>query len=185
MDQRLKANLTSSSVWLRFIYMILFSLVLYLAMFVVGFCVIIQFFVTLITGSRCQRVASFASSLSQYVFQLVSFLTFGTNEKPFPFSDWPTPEVSEIETVVPVEAAESSVVVGSAPQPPIDESSEAVESGTPSASSDLSDTSEQEQEKADAPTSEESNTDLSNNEHAAEVRESDVSGTSDEEQKRQ
>jgi hypothetical protein len=34
---------------------------------------------------------SFGDSLSQYVAQIGRFGTFNSDEKPWPFADWPTP----------------------------------------------------------------------------------------------
>jgi len=36
------------------------------------------------------RLLTFGRSLGSYVQQLVNFQSFNTEEKPFPFNDWPT-----------------------------------------------------------------------------------------------
>jgi hypothetical protein len=50
---------------------------------------VIQFMMMLLAGKTNERLASFGSSLGCYLQQIVCFLTFATETKPFPFSDWP------------------------------------------------------------------------------------------------
>jgi hypothetical protein len=89
MDQQLKSNLTSSKHWIRLVYMLLFSIFLYVASFVVGVLVMVQFIFALITGSDNKKLRELGSSLTTYIEQILRFLTFNSEVKPFPFADWP------------------------------------------------------------------------------------------------
>ena len=103
MDDQLKTNIANSSIWIRLVFMLLFGFVLYVAMMVLWPVVVVQFLFALITGEPNKKLAGFASSLSQFIQQCIAFETFASEEKPFPFSDFPQPQA----------ASES---VGSAPE---------------------------------------------------------------------
>lgn len=89
MDQKLKSNLTSSHHWFRLVYMLLFAFALQLASLVMWGVVVIQFLFALITGNDNEALRKFGCSLSQFIYQALKFLTYNTEEKPFPFADWP------------------------------------------------------------------------------------------------
>lgn len=123
MDQQLKSNLTSSKHWIRLVYMLLFAFFLYVASFVVGILVIVQFLFALVTGSDNRKLRELGGSLTVYIKEVLLFLTFNSEFKPFPFADWPVAPVGDNieETVVePPEApqpAPETVVV----PPPVDQ----------------------------------------------------------------
>ncbi len=102
MDEQLKANVTSNALWLRLLFMFFFGICMQLSRFILWPVVVLQFLFSLITGSDNQNLRSFGSSLSQYIYQVCKFLTFNTEEKPFPFADWPEPELRVIEGEVEV-----------------------------------------------------------------------------------
>ena len=56
------------------------------------FVVMFQFVYSLLTGSRNEKLVNLGYSLSTYVYQIMSYLTFNTEEHPYPFSDWPKKE---------------------------------------------------------------------------------------------
>lgn len=97
MDEQLKKNVTASSIWIRLIFMILYAFVLQVAMAVLWVIVCVQFLFSLITGQPNEKLAGFADSFSQFIYQCVQFETFGTEEKPFPFSDFPEPKLSPVD----------------------------------------------------------------------------------------
>ena len=89
MDEQLKSNLTSRRHWLRFLFMVLFAVVLQVASLVMCVLVAAQFLWALISGSDNDQLRRFGHSLATYIFDSLQFLTYNTEQKPFPFSDWP------------------------------------------------------------------------------------------------
>jgi hypothetical protein len=79
-----------SSRWLRVVYMILFAVLFKAAEFVMWVVVVFQMVITLATDTPNERLQRFGRQLSIYVCSLWMFLTYNTEKKPFPFSDWPT-----------------------------------------------------------------------------------------------
>lgn len=92
-NEQLKSNLTSSKHWLRLVFMLLFAAVLQLASLVMWVLVIIQFLFSLITGENNQHLRRFGHSLSTYIYDVLKFLCYSSEEKPFPFADWPASNV--------------------------------------------------------------------------------------------
>nr|WP_324259222.1 DUF4389 domain-containing protein [Cellvibrio fontiphilus] len=88
-NDQLKSNLTSSKHWFRLIFMLLFAAILQLASIVMWALVIIQFCFSLITGEDNQHLRRFGYSLSTYIYEVLKFLSYSSEEKPFPFADWP------------------------------------------------------------------------------------------------
>lgn len=89
MDEKIVSNLKSESRWLRLIFMALFAALSYFAIMIILALACIQAIVGFITGSPNVRLLNFSDSLSHFIYQCMQFLTYNTEEKPFPFSDWP------------------------------------------------------------------------------------------------
>jgi hypothetical protein len=112
-NEQLKSNLTSSKHWLRLVFMLLFAAVLQLASLVMWILVAVQFVFSLITGEDNQHLRRFGHSLSTYIYDVLKFLCYSSEEKPFPFADWPASSNAEPEVAaqpalvadVPEEAA--------------------------------------------------------------------------------
>ena len=94
MDEQLKSNLTSSTHWLRLVYMILFAIFLQVASVVMTVLVVVQFLFALVTGNDNTNLRKFGDALSMYIFSVLQFLIYNSEQKPFPFSDWPESKVS-------------------------------------------------------------------------------------------
>ena len=75
--------------WLRGFFMLLCVFFYHIAIMLVGAVAIIQFVWVLATGRDNPRLTEFGAALARYFQQLVRFLTYNTETKPFPFSDWP------------------------------------------------------------------------------------------------
>lgn len=93
-SETLKTNVTSGKHWLRLVYMLLFAVLLYVAGVVMGVVIVLQFLFALLTGSPNRNLRQFGKSLALYIYRALEFLTYSSDDKPFPFSDWP--EASEV-----------------------------------------------------------------------------------------
>ena len=97
-QEQLKQNLQNPNQWLRIVYMLLFWIILYFVMMVTGALILIQILFALITGSDNKNLRKFAADLTKYINQIILFLTYNENRKPFPFAAW-----GEIEAFEPAE----------------------------------------------------------------------------------
>ena len=109
MDQsNIKSNLKDINQWTRIVYMILFSVFFNVASFVIGAIVLVQALFAIVTGGQNDNVQKLGTGLAQYISEILSYLTYTTEEKPFPFKSWPevnlpTPTETEFEEVEEVE----------------------------------------------------------------------------------
>jgi hypothetical protein len=76
----------------RVIFMLLMALAFHVCGTVLAIVVIIQFVMVLVSDTPNARLVSFGRNLGSYLRQIVIYLTFATEEVPFPFSDWPAGE---------------------------------------------------------------------------------------------
>ena len=83
-------NLKSKSIWMRLLFMLVITFLYSVSRIVVGAVVVVQFFWVLFTGETNQKLQEFGKSLATYTNQIILYLTFNTEERPFPFDvDWP------------------------------------------------------------------------------------------------
>jgi hypothetical protein len=73
---------------MRLLFMALFGGIFWLLHCVLAVVVVVQFLIVLATGSPNQRLLTFGHELGIYYHDIVVFLTFKTEAKPYPFADW-------------------------------------------------------------------------------------------------
>ncbi|MEJ2115688.1 MAG: DUF4389 domain-containing protein [Gammaproteobacteria bacterium] len=89
-ESPLAKNLKSKSIWMRLLFMLVVTFLYSVSRIVVGAVVIVQFFWVLFTGETNQKLQVFGKSLATYTNQIILYLTFNTEARPFPFDiDWP------------------------------------------------------------------------------------------------
>jgi nucleoside recognition membrane protein YjiH len=84
-----KAADNRRNIWVRAIFMLLMVLAFHVCVTVLLFVTIIQFLIMLLNDTPNVRLMSFGRSMGSYLGQIANYLTFATEELPFPFSDWP------------------------------------------------------------------------------------------------
>lgn len=85
----LKENVKDTNVWIRLLYMLLFVIIYSVAEVVLAVVIFFQFLSVLFTGRKNEKVLSLGGQLSTFVYQVFSYLTYNSEVRPFPFSDWP------------------------------------------------------------------------------------------------
>lgn len=89
MNSELKQNLKRSDTWLRVLYVILFAVIYMVAEVVLVAVVIVQFGFVLVSGKRNPNLLQFGGRLSRYMYDVLLYFTFRSDDRPFPFDDWP------------------------------------------------------------------------------------------------
>ena len=89
MTDDVKKHVKSKSTWTRLIYLILYAIIYRVAAIVLFAITVIQFIKALLTGSPFEELQSFGGSLAEYNRQIVAFLSYQSDEKPFPVGPWP------------------------------------------------------------------------------------------------
>jgi len=86
----LEKNVTTRSTWIRLFFMIIFAVLYGLSRLVTVAVVVVQFFHVLFAGSVNDQLKTFGHSLAIYSYEVVDYLTFNSETKPFPLdAQWP------------------------------------------------------------------------------------------------
>ena len=89
MEQQTKTNLLNVETWIRLLYMVLFGFLSIVARMVIWVVAVLQFILVLVTGDGNNNLRDLGQGASKWSYQVFLFLTFNSDDKPFPFSDWP------------------------------------------------------------------------------------------------
>lgn len=89
MDQQLKKRLTKQSKWIRGLNMLLFLFILWIVKIFIEAIAILQFILVLFTDQPNSRMSEFGEHLSRYIEQIFKYLSYNTEERPYPFAPWP------------------------------------------------------------------------------------------------
>ncbi len=92
MNTNVIENAQTENQWIRLLYMILFLFILKVMIVITFFSAIIQFIYKLINKKSEKSLLKLGSNLGEYLKQVIEFLLYKTETKPFPFSDWPDVE---------------------------------------------------------------------------------------------
>lgn len=89
--RKIEENLTSKATWTRLLFMVICYVLVSLASFVGTFVVIFGFLWLLVTGDVNRQLQQIGQSLASYIYQIVRYLTFNSDDRPFPLgADWPS-----------------------------------------------------------------------------------------------
>lgn len=84
-----KDNVKNPDTWLRGLFILVFGVILYFAVILVWLVAVFQFVTKLLTGDLNRQVADFNGGLLRYISLILGYITFQSDDKPFPFSPWP------------------------------------------------------------------------------------------------
>lgn len=82
-------NLRSPNNWVRLLYIILFAIIFNVVELAVAVMTLIQFLSKIFTGEANERIREVGHNLGTYVGQIFDYLTYHSDDRPFPFSAWP------------------------------------------------------------------------------------------------
>lgn len=80
---------TSRDIWIRGLFMLLFMVAFGVAQVLLNLIAVVQFLWLLLAGERNQFLIRFGSSLSKWFSETVRFLSCASDDKPFPWMEWP------------------------------------------------------------------------------------------------
>lgn len=76
-------------VWRRGAYMLFFIVATYIAQLLINLIAVVQFLWLLLTGAPIEQLTRFGAALGQWAAAMMAFQSGATEEKPFPWADWP------------------------------------------------------------------------------------------------
>lgn len=87
----IEENLKSRGTWTRLLYMVICCFLVSIASFVGSFVVVFGFLWVLFTGEVNTQVRQVGQSIAAYIYEIIRFLTFNTEDRPFPLgNEWPS-----------------------------------------------------------------------------------------------
>ncbi|WP_114416344.1 DUF4389 domain-containing protein [Marinospirillum perlucidum] len=104
----LKARLQDESFWLRLPFVFLFFLAWKLTELIIIGLVLVQLVYRLFVGQPQPQLLALGSQLSRYAYQVFRYVTFNSDEKPFPFADWPATEAMDADPYQPQDSSEET-----------------------------------------------------------------------------
>ena len=90
-----KCNDKGPEIFSRIFFTLLFFLIGWVTIWVFGFVVLIQFGFLIITGKVNNNLKGFNKEVGLFIYDMIKYLSFQTDVKPFPFRDWPYDENQE------------------------------------------------------------------------------------------
>ncbi len=80
-------NIKSQATWLRLLYMVVYCVIGTVVTAVLSVVVVLGFFWVLFTGDKNSQLQEAGQVIAAYLYEIVRYLTFNTEDKPFPFGD--------------------------------------------------------------------------------------------------
>lgn len=91
MNNDIIQNLKNTAFWRRLLFMVLLGIAYTIAEFAIWATILFLIFFNLFTGGSNERAVIFGKQMSIYIYHILLYLTYNSEERPFPFSDWPNP----------------------------------------------------------------------------------------------
>ncbi|WP_297324332.1 DUF4389 domain-containing protein [Nitrosomonas sp.] len=89
MKEEIKQRLEKHETWQRVLYMLFFIFIYTISKFLIIGVMLFQFITIILTGNINEQLLKFGQNLSTYLYQITIFLTYNSEQRPFPFSAWP------------------------------------------------------------------------------------------------
>ncbi len=90
----MKENAKNVDTWIRGLFIVVFGVIFYFLYIIIGLMVIFQFVTKVLTGSLNRNLLNFSHGMTRYVEQILLYINFLSETRPFPFSPWPAEENS-------------------------------------------------------------------------------------------
>jgi hypothetical protein len=87
LEEQVKTQVKDKGTWLRLFFMVIFAVIFYAVFFVTCTVAFVQFSARLLSGKPLSSLAEFNATLADYARDLVAYLTYASDRKPFPFKE--------------------------------------------------------------------------------------------------
>ncbi len=93
----------NSDMLVRILVTLLFALIGWVSLWVFGVVVLVQFGFLLITGDLNKNLKAFNGELGEYLSDIIAYVGFQKDEKPFPFKGWHYDDEEKSENTEPAQ----------------------------------------------------------------------------------
>lgn len=84
-----KENVKNPDTWLRGLFIVVFGVIFYALYLIIWLLVVFQFVLKVVTGSLNAQLLAFSDGLTRYAYQVLRYITFQSEDRPWPFAPWP------------------------------------------------------------------------------------------------
>jgi hypothetical protein len=84
-----KTNVKNVDTWIRGLFIIIYAVISYVLFWIIWLVVIFQFVMKVLTANLNPNVMNFSGGLTRYAFQILEYVTFQSETRPWPFGPWP------------------------------------------------------------------------------------------------
>jgi hypothetical protein len=88
----IKDHAKNTDTWLRGFFILVFGVIFYFLYLVIWLLVIFQFVTKVLTGELNSNLEQFSTKMTSYAMQILNYITYQSEERPFPFSPFPETE---------------------------------------------------------------------------------------------
>lgn len=89
-QEELKNKMMNPKHWMRLLLMALMYTILFtLVQLIATISLLVQWILVLFTGEPNARLRHFTKGLNRYTWEIMEFINFNSETRPFPLSDWP------------------------------------------------------------------------------------------------
>lgn len=88
-QDEIKTNLLDVDQWIRILFMALFAVAAWLILIGLIVLVLVQTLIMLVSGEPNRNLQKAAYMFGCYLQELIQFMAYNTNKKPYPFADFP------------------------------------------------------------------------------------------------
>lgn len=88
MNEEIKQRLQKKEIWQRGLYILLFTVIYGFSKLLIMGIMLFQYVTWIVTGKTNGLLLGFSQGLSTYIYQITIFLSFNSDQRPFPFSAW-------------------------------------------------------------------------------------------------
>ena len=85
----LSKNIKEPSIWVNFFLKVIYLIFLNFIIPFFGFITLLQFLFSLGSKKPNDNLISFSKKISIYIYQIINFITYSSDERPWPFNTFP------------------------------------------------------------------------------------------------
>ena len=85
----LTENIKESSIWVNFFLKVIYLIFLNFIIPFLGFITLLQLLFSLGSKKPNDNLISFSKKISIYIYQIINFITYSSDERPWPFNPFP------------------------------------------------------------------------------------------------
>tara|TARA_Y100000766_G_C18778992_1_gene542294 strand:- start:629 stop:931 length:303 start_codon:yes stop_codon:yes gene_type:complete len=91
MTDNFQNRIRSGQTWFRLLLALAYFFIVFeIIVILVGFSFVFQFLYRLIKGVDAEHLKNFTEKLNAFSYSSLDYLTFNSDDRPFPFNAWPT-----------------------------------------------------------------------------------------------